>query len=59
MYWQEGAVGVIVGMAIFSLVKHLRGMLSLPSGGADVGCPGCDSCSEPSSNTKVTESRVS
>ena len=58
MNWQEYAVGAIVGMAVFSLVKHLRGMLSLPSDDADMSCHGCDSCSEPSSNAKVTESRV-
>ena len=46
MLWQELAVAVIVGLAVVSLVRHLRGMLSVPRSDAGPSCHGCDDCGE-------------
>ena len=46
MGWQELAVTVIVGFAVVSLYRHLRGMFSMPQSGADNSCHGCDDCAE-------------
>ncbi len=43
MDWQEAAVAAIVGTAVVSLYRHLRGIFAAPrSGGAS--CHGCDDC---------------
>ncbi|MYI74650.1 MAG: hypothetical protein F4057_04820 [Acidobacteria bacterium] len=51
MTWQDLAVAVIVGGAVVTLYRHLRGMLFVSSakttakaGGAS--CHGCDDCAE-------------
>ena len=46
MLWQELAVAVIVGLAVVSLVRHLRGMLAVPRSDAGPSCHGCDDCGE-------------
>ena len=46
MDWQELAVAVIVGLAVVSLYRHLRGMFAMPKGGAAPACHGCDDCGE-------------
>ena len=47
--WQDLAVAAIVGWAVVSLYRHLRGMLTVPPAKADGGgaaCHGCDDCAE-------------
>ena len=51
MTWQDLAVAAIVGWAVVTLYRHLRGMLFVPAakttakaGGAS--CHGCDDCAE-------------
>lgn len=50
MTWQDLAVAAIVGWAVVSLYRHLRGMLSVPpaakAGGGGAACHGCDDCEE-------------
>ena len=51
MTWQDLAVAAIVGWAVVSLYRHLRGMLSAPpvkakAGGSAAACHGCDDCGE-------------
>ncbi len=46
MDWQEAAVAVIVGTAVVSLYRHLRGIFAAPKrGGGASSCHGCsDEC---------------
>lgn len=49
--WQDLAVAAIVGWAVVSLYRHLRGMLSVPpakakAGGGGAACHSCDDCAE-------------
>ena len=51
MTWQDLAVAAIVGWAVVTLYRHLRGMLfvspaktTAKAGGAS--CHGCDDCAE-------------
>ena len=47
--WQDLAVAAIVGWAVVSLYRHLRGMLTVPPAKAQAGgaaCHGCDDCAE-------------
>ena len=46
MDWQEAAVAVIVGTAVVSLYRHLRGIFATPTGGGGASsCHGCgDEC---------------
>lgn len=49
MTWQDLAVAAIVGWAVVSLYRHLRGMLGAPPVKAEAGgaaCHGCDDCGE-------------
>ena len=46
MDWQELAVTAIVGFAVVSLYRHLRGMFSMPKSGAGAACHGCDDCDD-------------
>ena len=50
MTWQDLAVAAIVGWAVVTLYRHLRGMLFVPpvkSGTTTgAGCHGCDDCAE-------------
>ena len=49
MTWQDLAVAAIVGWAVVSLYRHLRGMLTVPPAKAQAGgaaCHGCDDCAE-------------
>jgi hypothetical protein len=46
MLWQELAVAVIVGLAVAWLVRHMRGILSVPQSSAGASCHGCDNCGE-------------
>ena len=46
MDWQEAAVAAIVGTAVVSLYRHLRGIFASPKrGGGASSCHGCgDEC---------------
>lgn len=46
MDWQEAAVAAIVGTAVVSLYRHLRGIFAPPKrGGGASSCHGCgDEC---------------
>lgn len=45
MDWQEAAVAVIVGTAVVSLYRHLRGIFAPPKRGGGASCHGCgDEC---------------
>ena len=45
MDWQEAAVATIVGYAVLSLYRHMRGIFAMPkSGGGGAACHGCDDC---------------
>ena len=44
MDWQEAAVAAIVGTAVVSLYRHLRGIFAAPRGTAKTACHGCDDC---------------
>ena len=45
MDWQEAAVAVIVGTAVVSLYRHLRGIFAAPRRGGAASCHGCgDEC---------------
>ena len=46
MDWQEAAVALIVGTAVVSLYRHLRGIFAAPKrGGGASSCHGCgDEC---------------
>ena len=61
--WQDLAVAAIVGWAVVSLYRHLRGMLSVPpakakAGGGGAACHGCDDCGEEATQPpRAAESR--
>ena len=42
MTWQELIVAAIVALAVVSLYRHLRGMLSVPKTGGGASCHSCD-----------------
>ncbi len=42
MDWQEAAVAAIVGTAVVSLYRHLRGIFAAPRSRAKTSCHGCD-----------------
>ena len=44
MDWQEAAVAAIVGTAVVSLYRHLRGIFAAPRSSAKASCHGCDDC---------------
>ena len=44
MDWQEAAVAAIVGTAVVSLYRHLRGIFAAPRSKAKTSCHGCDDC---------------
>ena len=46
IWWQEAAVAVIVGLSVVWLVRHMRGLLSVPQGSGGAACHGCDDCGE-------------
>ncbi len=46
MSWQEPIVAVIVGWAVVSLYRHLRGMLVVPKSDSGASCHGCDDCAD-------------
>ena len=46
MDWQEAAVAVIVGTAVVSLYRHLRGLFAAPKTGGGASCHGCGDCAE-------------
>ena len=44
MDWQEAAVAAIVGTAVVSLYRHLRGIFAAPRSSGKASCHGCDDC---------------
>ena len=45
MDWQEAAVAAIVGTAVVSLYRHLRGIFAAPRSSGETSCHGCgDDC---------------
>ncbi len=58
MDWQEAAVAAIVGTAVVSLYRHLRGIFAPPGkrGGDAAGCHGCgDDCGERAAGDRQPE----
>ena len=54
MIWQELSVALIVGVAVVSLYRHLRGLLASAGPGAQPSCHGCDDCEDDSAQPVVT-----
>ena len=54
MIWQELAVALIVGFAVVSLFRHLRGLLASAVPGAQPSCHGCDECEDEPAPPLVT-----
>ena len=42
--WQEPLVALVVGWAVMSLWRHLRGMLSLAGRADGASCHSCEAC---------------
>ena len=42
MDWQEATVAAIVGTAVVSLYRHLRGIFAAPRSREKTSCHGCD-----------------
>ena len=61
MDWQEAAVAAIVGTAVVSLYRHLRGIFATPrQAGGGASCHGCGDCEpEESGLGSAQGSRVS
>ncbi len=59
MDWQEAAVVVIVGTAVVSLYRHLRGIFAAPKrGGGASSCHGCgDECASDESGRHAAPAR--
>lgn len=54
MTWQEPVVALIVGMAVWSFVKHLRDLLRVAAPGSEAqSCHGCDDCSDAPTSAPV------
>ena len=46
MTWQDLAVAAIVGWAVVTLYRHLRGMLFVPAAKTKAGGASCHSCGD-------------
>ena len=59
MDWQEAAVAAIVGTAVVSLYRHLRGIFASPKrGGGASSCHGCgDECASEESGRPAAPPR--
>ena len=58
MEWQEAAVAVIVGTAVVSLYRHLRGIFASPKSGAGASsCHGCGDCEADESGQPAVPAR--
>ena len=58
MEWQEAAVVVIVGTAVVSLYRHMRGIFASPKSGAGASsCHGCDDCGAEEQGQPIAVSR--
>ena len=59
MDWQEAAVAAIVGTAVVSLYRHLRGIFASPKrGGGASSCHGCgDECASEESGRPAAPAR--
>ena len=55
MTWQEPIVALIVGLAVVSLYRHVRGMLGLTKPEAQPSCHGCDDCATDSEAASAVE----
>ena len=44
MTWQEPVAAIIIGLAVVSLVRHLRGLFGNAGPDAEASCHGCDDC---------------
>jgi|TARA_B110000014_G_scaffold239618_1_gene207188 hypothetical protein len=55
--WQEAIVAVIVGGAVVSLYRHLRGMFATSQTSGDVSCHGCDDCGDDAAS-RVSDNSV-
>ena len=60
MGWQEAAVAAIVGTAVVSLYRHLRGIFATPKrGGGTSSCHACgDGCSSGESGQPAAPTRA-
>lgn len=60
MGWQEAAVAAIVGTAVVSLYRHLRGIFATPKrGGGTSSCHGCgDECASEESGRPTAATRA-
>ena len=58
MDWQEAAVAAIVGTAVVSLYRHLRGIFAAPKRGGGASCHGCgDECASEGSGQPAGPAR--
>ena len=58
MDWQEAAVAAIVGTAVVSLYRHLRGIFSTPGkAGGGASCHGCGDCGPEESGRSAAPAR--
>ena len=60
MDWQEAAVAAIVGTAVVSLYRHLRGIFASPKrgGGGSSSCHGCgDECASEENGRPASPTR--
>ena len=44
MTWQEPIAALIVGLAVVSLYRHLRGLFGGANADSQASCHGCDDC---------------
>ena len=54
MIWQELIVSLVVGLAVVSLYRHLRGMVRIAKPGSEPSCHGCDDCGDASGTVTPT-----
>ncbi len=60
MDWQEAAVAAIVGTAVVSLYRHLRGIFATPKrSGGGATCHGCGDCGSEGGDTPAVSGRDS
>ena len=59
MDWQEAAVAAIVGTAVVSLYRHLRGIFAGPKRSGGASCHGCDDCGDAETGERPSAQGVS
>ena len=54
MTWQEPVAAIIIGLAVVSLYRHLRGMFGSAGPDAEASCHGCDDCATETTATPAS-----